>query len=86
MKGKGHCWEKGGELVLKRFQAEVESRELNHVMINRTGCSDRHERGPAVALDPEDVWYCNVTPDDVTDIIQEHIMNGRILRRLLCPL
>ena len=85
MKGRGRCWEKRGELVLKRFRAETESRGLNNVMVTPTGCSDKHDYGPAVAIDPDDVWYCNVTPQDVSEIIQEHIVNGRVVRRLICP-
>ncbi len=86
MRGKGRCREKGGDQVLKRFQAEVESRGLHNVMVNPTGCSDRHEYGPAVALDPDNVWYCKVTPDNASELIDEHIMNGRVVSRLLCPI
>ncbi len=86
LRGKGRCWEKGAEHVLKRFRAEVESKELNNVLVTPTGCSDRHDYGPAVALDPDDTWYCNVTPEDVTDIIHEHILNGKPVRRLMCAI
>lgn len=84
MRGKGRCWEKGAGLVLERFRAEIESRGLNNVMVTTTGCSDRHDYGPAVALDPDDIWYCHVTPEDVTEIVQEHILNGRAVSRLMC--
>ncbi len=86
MRGKARCWEKGSEAVLKRFRSEIESRGLDNVMVTPTGCSDRHDYGPAVAIDPDDIWYCRVTPENVTEIVQEHILNGRTLRRLICPI
>jgi (2Fe-2S) ferredoxin len=38
--------------------------------------------GPAVLVYPEGVWYAQVQPDDVREIVEEHIENGRIVRRL----
>lgn len=86
MKGKGRCAEKGGKQVLERFRAEVDSSGLDNVMVTPTGCSDRHDYGPAVAVDPDGTWYCRVTPDDVPEIVQEHILFARVVRRLECPL
>jgi len=39
--------------------------------------------GPAVLIYPEGVWYYNVTPDDVSEIVSEHIIGGQIVERLL---
>ena len=38
--------------------------------------------GPAVMVYPDGVWYAQVRPADVTEIIEEHILNGRIVERL----
>lgn len=52
------------------------------VRINSAGCMDRCEQGPVVAVYPEGVWYTYVDQDDVEEIIQEHLVGGRIVERL----
>lgn len=39
--------------------------------------------GPAVLIYPEGVWYYNVLPADVEEVINEHVIGGRIVERLL---
>jgi NADH-quinone oxidoreductase subunit F len=38
--------------------------------------------GAAVMVYPEGIWYAQVEPDDVPEIIEEHIVNGRVVERL----
>ena len=38
--------------------------------------------GPAVMVYPDGVWYAQVRPADVSEIIEEHLLNGRIVERL----
>lgn len=38
--------------------------------------------GPAVMVYPDGVWYAQVRPNDVAEIIEEHILNGRVVERL----
>jgi (2Fe-2S) ferredoxin len=52
------------------------------VRINQAGCMDRCEEGPVLVVYPEGVWYTYVDKDDVDEIINEHIVNGRIVERL----
>ena len=39
--------------------------------------------GPAVLIYPEGVWYYGVTPADVLDIVEQHIVGGQVVERLL---
>ena len=52
------------------------------VRINMAGCLDRCEEGPVIVVYPEEVWYTYVDRDDIDEIIEEHIRNGRIVDRL----
>jgi len=52
------------------------------VRINNAGCLDRCEEGPVLVVYPEGVWYTYVDKEDIDDIINEHIVNGRIVERL----
>ena len=52
------------------------------VRINKAGCLDRCDQGPVMVVYPEAVWYTYVDKEDVEEIIQEHLINGRIVERL----
>jgi len=52
------------------------------VRINSAGCLDRCEEGPVIVVYPEEIWYTYVDKSDIDEIIEEHIMKGRIVERL----
>lgn len=52
------------------------------VRINAAGCLDRCEEGPCVVIYPEAVWYTYVDREDLEEIIEEHLLHGRIVERL----
>lgn len=52
------------------------------VRINQAGCLDRCEEGPVLVIYPEEVWYTYVDRRDVDEIIDEHLVNGRVVERL----
>jgi (2Fe-2S) ferredoxin len=79
----GRCSEKGGEDVLEEFRKQVIDRNLSAEMyITKTGCTGQHAWGPAVIIYPEGVWYEKVSPADVAEIIESHLVNGKIVERL----
>lgn len=81
---KGFCHTKEGVDVMMRFMEEIEDRELgSEVYITNTGCFGIFEKGPIVVVYPDNVWYGSVTPDDVTEILDEHIEGGTIVDRLV---
>ncbi|MCP5275708.1 MAG: NAD(P)H-dependent oxidoreductase subunit E [Burkholderiales bacterium] len=54
----------------------------NQVRINNAGCLDRCSEGPVIVVYPEGIWYTYVDKEDVDEIIQEHLVNGRVVDRL----
>ena len=52
------------------------------VRINNAGCLDRCKEGPVIVVYPEEIWYTYVDKSDVDEIIDEHLINGRIVDRL----
>lgn len=52
------------------------------VRINNAGCLNRCEEGPVVVVYPDDVWYTYTDKEDIDDIIEEHLVNGRVVERL----
>ena len=52
------------------------------VRINNAGCLDRCAEGPVVVVYPDEVWYSYLDREDIDEIINEHLINGRIVERL----
>lgn len=65
------------ELILKARGYKKEAK------IIKTGCFGFCEQGPIVKIEPENVFYVRVGPKDAKDIIDEHIIKGRKVERLL---
>jgi len=55
------------------------------VRANKSGCLDQCELGPTVVVYPEAIWYGQVRPEDVDEIIESHIVGGRPVQRLVIP-
>jgi (2Fe-2S) ferredoxin len=75
--GEGRCGAKGGGELLEAFRLEVERRGLPPAAVLRNACARRHHEGPVVFVYPDDVWYTRVTPDDVPEIVERHLMPAR---------
>ena len=52
------------------------------VRVNHSGCMDQCGHGPMVVVYPEVVWYAGVRPEDVEEIVREHLAGGRPVERL----
>ncbi|MBA7565181.1 hypothetical protein ES708_06856 [subsurface metagenome] len=78
------CRASGAEAVVDTFLDEIERRELQvKVSLKETGCHGFCERGPLVVIEPKKIFYQQVKPEDVEEIIDETIVAGRIVERLL---
>ena len=52
------------------------------VRVNSAGCLDRCAEGPMVVIYPEGTWYSYVDRKDIDEIIDRHLLHGRIVDRL----
>ncbi len=83
-----------GSACCQRFNAQAmrdyaknRSKELGiagegQVRVNSAGCLDRCNEGPVLVVYPEAVWYSYVDQSDIDEIIDEHLVHGRIVERL----
>lgn len=55
------------------------------VRVNSAGCMDRCQFGPVIVIYPEAVWYTYVDQDDLDEILESHLMQGKVVERLLLP-
>lgn len=79
---KGFCHTKGALEIIQRFTEKLEEEDITDVMVSNTGCFGICEKGPIVAVYPDNVWYGTVSADDVDEIVESHIMNGKIVEKL----
>ena len=55
------------------------------VRMNKSGCLDRCAAGPVAVVYPEAVWYSFVDLQDIDEIVESHLKNGKVVERLLTP-
>ena len=78
------CTASGAKDVLAKFEVELKAKKLrDEVSLVETGCHGFCEGGPLVIIYPEGTFYTRVKPEDVAEIVEEHILKGRIVSRLL---
>jgi (2Fe-2S) ferredoxin len=80
------CKARGGVEVRDELKAELARRGLSRlVRANNSGCLDQCAQGVVMVLYPEQVWYGGVTVADIPEIVEQHLIGGRIVKRLLLP-
>jgi NADH-quinone oxidoreductase subunit F len=80
----GGCLASGSLDVSAAFREEIKKQNIaDHVMVIETGCQGLCAAGPVVTIQPDNVFYENVSTADVPDIIKNHIMNGKVVERLV---
>ncbi|HHF42572.1 MAG: NADH-quinone oxidoreductase subunit NuoF [Candidatus Aminicenantes bacterium] len=78
------CQAYGCQKVVKAFQEEIKRLGLgDSVGVRTTGCHGFCERGPLVVIQPEGIFYQRVSVEDVPEIINETVVNKKIVERLL---
>ena len=70
--------------ILENFKRIIEEKRIQNVRVIKTGCFGLCAKGPIVIIRPEDTFYAMVKPEDCEEIIQSHIIEGKIVERLLC--
>jgi (2Fe-2S) ferredoxin len=83
--GEACCCDHGANDMRAYAKDRVKALKLSgkgKVRVNSAGCLDRCEEGPVIVVYPEAVWYTYVDRDDIDEIIDEHLVNGRVVERL----
>ena len=70
--------------IINTFRKIIKEKQIKNVRVIQTGCFGLCSKGPIVIIRPEDTFYAMVTPEDCKEIIEKHIIEGKIVERLLC--
>ena len=83
---RGCCVGRGSLDLLDYAKGRVKEMGLKgKVRINKAGCLDACQYGPTLVVYPDDVWYSPKTQGDIEEILQEHILNDRVVERIVIP-
>jgi len=68
---------------MKKRSKELGLVRSGEVRVNSAGCLNRCDAGPVVVIYPDETWYTFVDQEDIDEIIEEHLLKGNIVERLL---
>ncbi len=78
------CKASQSELIKMNLKNQLTELGLEEdIQVIHTGCFGFCEKGPIVKIQPDNTFYVSVTPEDTKEIIEEHIVKGRKVERLL---
>ena len=78
------CSSSNSPKIIEAFERELKAQGMDQeARVVKTGCFGLCAMGPVVLIYPEGAFYTHVSPDDVAEIVSEHIVKGRIVQRLL---
>lgn len=86
--GEECCAQHQAQEAFDRCKGQVKAAGLagpGKVRVNKAGCLDRCAAGPVAVVYPEAVWYTFVDLQDIDEIVESHLKNGKVVERLLTP-
>ena len=78
------CTSSGSERIVTALEREIKENGLSdEIKVIKTGCFGLCALGPIMIVYPEGAFYSMVKPEDIPEIVSEHLLKGRIVTRLL---
>jgi (2Fe-2S) ferredoxin len=80
---RGCCLSKGSDKILNYLKARVKALGLQNIRINKSGCLDQCENGPAVVIYPQGTWYTIRTIEEAEQLLQTQLAQDQIATNLI---
>jgi NADH:ubiquinone oxidoreductase subunit F (NADH-binding)/(2Fe-2S) ferredoxin len=78
------CLSSGSAKVQQALEEELANRGLKEKFrLVMSGCPGFCEVGPILVVYPDEVFYCRLTPEDIPELVEKHLLDGEIIERLL---
>lgn len=78
------CTSSKSDQIIKKFRELIEEKNIENVKVIQTGCFGLCAKGPIIVIRPEDTFYSMVKVEDCEEIVNTHLIEGKIVERLLC--
>jgi len=83
---RGSCGENNANGIYEKMSMAIEQKMLfGKVLLSNAGCMGPCSMGPVVVVYPDGVWYRQVKPEDVDEIVESHLVGGKKVDRLEIP-
>lgn len=80
--GRAYCQQQDAQSLRDYAKQRVKELKIKQVRVNNAGCLNRCALGPMLVIYPEGIWYQYQTKEDIDEIIESHVQNGKIVTRL----
>ncbi len=78
------CKSSDSDKIVENLNAEINKLGIqDEVKVSITGCFGFCEKGPIVKINPDNVFYVKVKPEDAKEIAEKHLLKGEVVQRLL---
>lgn len=78
------CTSSGSQRILDTLKKEIEKQGLiEEVAVVQTGCHGLCALGPIMVVYPDAIFYSMVKEEDIPEIVSEHFLKGRVVKRLV---
>jgi (2Fe-2S) ferredoxin len=87
-RGEACCADHDAQAAFEHCKSRVKAEKLSGpgaVRVNKAGCLDRCAGGPVAVVYPEAVWYTYLDRQDIDEIVESHLKNGKVVERLRLP-
>ena len=84
--GQQCCSDFNADSIYTYMKKKIKGLDLNgpgKIRVNRGGCFDRCNEGPLLVIYPEAVWYRYIDESDIDEIIDRHLIEGKVVKRLI---
>lgn len=84
---RGSCAERSSPAIMEAFMAKLQANPalFGRIAVSSAGCLGPCPLGPTVLVYPEGVMYKEVTPADVDEIFEKHLVGNEPVQRLMMP-
>lgn len=80
---RGSCGAAGAQPLWERLGKKIETESLSDVGFTAAGCLGFCSAGPMMVVYPEGIWYRPTTPEDIDEIVESHLKQGKLVERLV---
>ncbi|ACV64534.1 Respiratory-chain NADH dehydrogenase domain 51 kDa subunit [Desulfofarcimen acetoxidans DSM 771] len=78
------CTSSASQEIIKELDRQIKEHKLTgKAKVFKTGCFGFCQQGPIVVVQPDNIFYCRVKKENVKDLVEKHIIGGRVLEELL---